>query len=95
MRLPEKITIAGQDIKIIYRKKILVDGSECWGYYDDEKNTICLRMGMDKTRKMEIFLHEAIHAIESIHRLDMTEKAVKILGIEILALIRNNKINLK
>lgn len=94
MKIPKQITLCGHTIKIEYRKGLVVDGTECWGVYDDEKHTIYLKEGMDKTREMEIFLHEAIHAIGEIHVLSFSEKTVKILGIEILGLIRNNKIKL-
>ena len=93
MRLPKKLTIAGHTITVEYRKKLFMDNHECWGIYDDGKHKIYLAMKMDPTRKAEILLHEAIHAISDIHLLHLSEKAVKILGIEVLALIRNNKLN--
>lgn len=94
MRLPKVVSICGHDIKIVYKKKLFVDGQACWGVYEDSKHTIYLVQGMDKTRKLEIFLHEALHAIEHIYMLSLSEKIVKVLAIEILALVRNNKINL-
>lgn len=94
MRLPKELTIAGHSVKIKYRKKLFLDNHECWGLYDSEKNIIYLRLGMESTQKMEIVIHEAIHSISDIHLLNLSEKAVKILGIEILGLIRNNKLNL-
>lgn len=93
MRIPSQISLCGHTVKVKFKKSIIVNGQECWGCYDDSTSTIYLKMKMDRTRKMEIFLHEAIHAIEHIHVLQLSEKSVKILGLEILALIRNNKIN--
>ncbi len=94
MKIPKTISLCGHDIKVVYQKKLFVDNTECWGVYHDEEHTIYLKEGMDKTREMEIFLHEAIHAIGEIHVLNFSEKAVKILGVEMLGLIRNNKIDL-
>ena len=94
MRLPNTITIAGHEIKIKYRKKLFVDGNECWGVYEEDSHTIYLKTGMESTRKMEIFLHECLHVIEDIHTLHLSEKEIKLLGIELLGLIRNNNINL-
>ena len=93
MKLPRTLSICGHSIKIKYRKKLFFNGSECWGVYDNNKAEIILRYGMSDTQKMEIILHEAIHAISDIHLLNLSEKAVKILGIEILGLLRNNKLN--
>lgn len=95
MRTPKKITICGHEVSIVYKEGLVCDGKQVWGIYDDSKHAIYLRTGMDRTRKQEILLHECIHAIDHIHVLGLSEKSVKILGIEILALIRNNNISLK
>lgn len=95
MNLPKVIKVCGHDIHIKYKKGLNVDGIEAWGVYDDAKATIWLRMGMDRTRKMEILLHELIHAIDHIQVLNLSEKAVKALGVEVLAVIRNNKLKIK
>jgi Zn-dependent peptidase ImmA (M78 family) len=94
MNLRKSVIIAGHTIKIIYKKKIVYNGGVAWGLYDDDKHIIYLTMGMEKTRKMEVFLHECIHAIEHIHGLNLSEKDVNLLGIELFAFMRNNKINI-
>ena len=93
MKTPNTLQICGHTIKIEYRDGLVVGGDECWGVYDDDKHTIYLKIGMSETRKMEILLHECIHAIAEIHNLNLSEKAVKILAIALLALIRDNKID--
>lgn len=94
MSVPKKLTIAGHQVTVKHKKGLVLNNQQCWGVYDDEKHEIYLRTGMDKTRKSEILLHECIHAIDHIHVLGLSEKAVKILGVEILALLKNNKIKL-
>ena len=93
MKLPKQLIIAGHKIPIRYRKRIVENGVKCWGLYDPNRQIIYLAYGMPDTQKMEIVLHEIIHAIEHIHVLPTSEKTVKTLGIEILAVIRNNKLN--
>lgn len=93
MRIPRQIIIAGHTIKIQYKKDMVLDGSPIWGLYDDDRHIIHLSTGMEKSRKMEVFLHECIHAIDHIHNLGLTEKAVNLLGIELLAMMRNNNIH--
>ena len=94
MRLPKnQVVIAGHTIPILYKEVLKFDGADSWGYYDDNKHTIYLKKGMDKNHRAEVLLHECIHAIEFIHNFGLTEKAVNLLGIEILALIRNNNID--
>lgn len=92
MKLPRTLTIAGHSVKIKYKKGLVVDGAQCWGLWDNEKSEIVLRYGQSTTQKQEVVIHEALHAISDIHLLNLSEKAVKILGIEILGLIRNNKL---
>jgi len=94
MRIPKTVVIAGHTITIKYKKEIIYNGSNCWGLYCDDKHIIYLKMGMEKSRKSEVFLHECIHAIEFIHNLKLSEKSVNLLGIELFAFIRNNKIRL-
>lgn len=94
MKLPKEIIVAGHSIKIVLKDELVIDNSECWGLYDDSTDTIYLQKKMPKTRKMEVLIHECIHAFSSIHNLNLTEKVVNTIAIEILALIRNNKLNL-
>lgn len=94
MKLPTKIIVCGHEIQIRHKTKLIVNGAECWGLYHDEANTIYLKSGMSRDRKLEILLHEVIHVIEAIHVLDLTEKAVRILAIEILAFVVNNRIRI-
>lgn len=90
MKYPKKIKICGHVFDIKYKKGLLLNGKECWGIYDEGTNTIWLVKGMTPTRKMEILLHESIHAIESIQGLNLPESTVKQLGLGILSLIRDN-----
>ena len=93
LRLPKVLNICGHTIKIIYKKKLFHNGSECWGLYDTEKEIIYLKMGMTRSQKSEIVLHEAIHAIEHINNINISEQGVKNLSIGLLGLIKNNKVN--
>ena len=94
MKVPRKISIAGHEIAIKHKKGLSINGQEAWGIWDDDKHIIYLRFGMDKTRKQEILIHEIIHAIDHIHVLNLSERVVKILGVEIVAVIRNNNLKL-
>lgn len=94
MRIPKVLRVCGHDINVVIKPgDLTLEGSPVWGWYDDKNHTICLNKGMAKTRQMEVILHELIHAISSIHCLGLSEKQVKLLGVEILAVIRNNKLN--
>ncbi len=95
MRLPNKIEISGYTLKIKYKNKIIEEGKECFGTYDPENKTIELSKGMSPVRKQEIFLHEYIHFLEDIYRIEMVEDNVSALALGILQLIRHPKIKWK
>lgn len=94
MKIPKQIMVCGHKINIKYKKNIIEEGSDCWGTWDNDRHEITLRYGMNPSQRAEVLLHEVLHAISDIHLLNLTEKAVKILGIEILATVRNNRLNL-
>jgi hypothetical protein len=95
VKLPKILRICGHDIKVTFTDKpIKFNGEEKWAYYDDNNHIFCLRRGMAETRQMEVVLHEALHVINCVHCLNMDERQTKLLGVELLALIRNNKLDL-
>lgn len=93
LKTPRIITVCGHDIKIRHTSKLALDKDPCWGFYDDNSRTIWLRTKMDKSRKAEVLLHEIIHAIAFIHNLNVSEKAVNTLAIEIMAFMKHNKLS--
>ena len=94
MKLPKILNICGHQFKIVYKKGLVHNQAPCWGMCDTEKQIIYLVYGMSPTKKMEIFLHECLHAIETIYNLNLSEIAVKQLSLGILSAIRDNKIDL-
>ena len=90
MKIPNKINIAGYDITVKYGKKLFVDNEECFGFYDTKKKQIVLSKGMSPARKREIFLHEFLHAIEDIYRIDITEEGVSCFAIGLSQLFAYN-----
>lgn len=94
MRVPKKVHICGHEYAIVYKNSLSLDGREAWGMMDPNKNIIYLRKSMPTTRKMEILLHEMIHAIEDIYNLNLSEIAVKQLALGVLSAIRDNKLDL-
>jgi Zn-dependent peptidase ImmA (M78 family) len=93
MKIPKKINLCGHTYEVIYKKQILMDGRECYGLCDIDKHVIYLKTGMAETQRMDVLLHECIHAIEGIFGLNLTETAVNNLAIGLLSLIRENKLN--
>ena len=91
--VPRKIKIGGHEIKVIYKNKIFEQKEECFGVADKENNVIYLAKGMEKTRKMEIILHESIHIMEGLYDFSLTEKEVTLLAVGLLALLRENKMD--
>lgn len=95
MYIPKTIIILGQEIKIIYDENCHDGKQSLWGYWNRDKNEIHLRKGMPKTRKMQVFLHECLHAIEGITSLNTNERRVEQMTNGLMSLLRNNSISFK
>ena len=94
MKIPRKLIISGHELTIIHKKKIIVNGAECYGFYDPEKKIICLKASMAPARKKEIFIHEYLHFLEDIYRIDIGEMKVSSLSLGLLQLLDNPKVEL-
>lgn len=94
MKLPKKVNISGYDITIKYAKKVVVNGDECYGVYDSSSKEIILSKGMSDARKREIFLHEFLHAIEDIYRIDITEDNISCFALGLSQLLSNSKVEI-
>ena len=85
MKIPKIINIGGRDIIIKYKKKVIAeDGDECVGYAEHDKGQISLvPKGVDGLCKDELnvnFLHEAIHIIEVVYGIKLSERDVNVLS---------------
>ena len=94
MNIPKIVNICGQEFKIVYKNKML-DEEDCelFGYCYTENCVIYLQKNLNDAKLKEVFLHECIHAIDENLNLDLGEEKVNLLGIHILSLITNNKLN--
>jgi Zn-dependent peptidase ImmA (M78 family) len=93
MKLPRFLNICNHKYKIIYKKRIIKDNCECLGYCDSDKHLIYIQKGMVPTQKMEVIIHESLHAISHINNISLTEKSVNIMALGLLGFIRNNRLN--
>ena len=90
MKIPKKIRICGQDFSVFYKDVLFVDNQDLLGYCDVNKCEIYLKKGMRKEKRIEVFFHECIHAIDENMNLHLGENKVNHLTIHILSLIVNN-----
>ena len=94
MRLPKEINVLGYIVKIKYRKKILITGEECFGYYDTETRTIYLLSGLKPIRRREVFLHEFIHSVVEIACMKMSHENVNLMALCFLQLLNTKRVKL-
>lgn len=95
MRLPRrKSKVAGHWIHYQYEKDPKdKNGQLLNGEADSNNNIIRLRYGLEKYKKAEIVLHENLHIISDNHELNLDERTICTLAVEILNFIRVNKID--
>jgi len=95
VRIPKKIHYCGNDIKVIYKKKIFDVKGEYLGHALTNQNRLLLEYGMDKTKKRETFLHELIHFISDTQHLGLSEKQIDALAPNIIDLIITNNLDFR
>jgi len=71
--------IAGQSWKLKVLKKHAKLGDDSFGYCDSDNNIIYLHAETTNDQQKSTLLHEAIHALEYIYDIDLTEHQVKCL----------------
>lgn len=89
MRIPRKLVIGGQDVAVRYRKKLKIDGQDLLGLCDYEHNQLLLLMGMAKSKKTSVFVHEYWHYVALVYDLNWNEKQVIMHEVETLRLFNN------
>ena len=97
MKIPKTIQLCGKTFKIVNKKcikdKSLHDGGELLGMADSNACKIYLVTRLNSEKKAEVFLHECMHIIDIDKGFGLGESKVNNLTIEILSLIRSNKLD--
>ena len=93
-KIPKIINVCGHGFKIVYRKNLKNEGSDCYGLIDFEKEIIYLATGMTLDRKKDTLLHEVIHAISHLNNFNLSENATNLLALNIIATLKTNKLRI-
>ena len=99
MKKPRVIKIGCHKYKVRYCKEVYIKNEagnkeELLGYCDIDNFTILIKSGICESMLKEVLIHECIHAIDQVYGLGLSEKAVNMLGIEVVKLIMGNKLDL-
>jgi hypothetical protein len=86
----ERIRIGKIVYPIIRVVRILFRGRECDGLFCPKEQEIKMRSGVSDDRAFEVKWHEALHAIEHQHCIELTERVVGILTNGICDILRSN-----
>jgi len=90
----KSLLICGQKYKVVWKHDLLgEDGCKLLGMCDYNKCVIYLEKGMDEHKIPHVLLHEVLHAISSTLDLGLNENKVDVISVEILNLIKANKID--
>ena len=102
MKIPKTVTIIGHKIKVIFKDKVLLHEKEEAGVASFNDNKIYLATKADhgeidisNSNLTEVFLHEAIHFIDTGLGLKMKERQVECLARGLLAFIRENNLDFR
>lgn len=87
--IPRKVRIKGHmfTVKQVPRSGMPAD---CQGYVESDKNLIRIYQRLPASRKVEIILHECIHAMLVGHDIVQEEQVCQVLGEYLTEFIRDN-----
>ena len=95
MRIPRKIKIGPHEVKVVFKKSLHDNGHDLSGWSQPDKGIICLKYGIEKSRRAEIFLHECIHYMDDIYALRLDEPRINVLTNAILTFIKRNNLDFR
>lgn len=88
----KKIKIGYRDYKIKEKNNLIVDGEECYGMIETDKEIITLNKRLDKKLKTETLIHEVVHGISEMYEADLTEDQVNRISKGLYIVLRDNKL---
>lgn len=94
--LPTRLEVAGLRFPIIPCKQIRVESPDGSGFakgaYMRLNGEILIDQDLSPQFQNEVLLHEALHAIDDVYGLDLSEEQVRVLGVALNHLIRANPV---
>ena len=72
MKIPNRIKIKNKFVEITYQEGFVC--GKHFGTYDPNTNVITIAAELEGHKKLETYLHEAIHSISHHYNLKITEK---------------------
>lgn len=87
--IPRKVRIKGHMFRVKQVPKSVMP-SKCVGWMEADRNLILMYKSLPASRKVEVLLHECIHAMLSQHEIVQEEKVCTLLGEYFTEFIRDN-----
>ena len=92
MKIPRKIKVGAYTYIVKRKKTIKEDNQELLGLCDRGAHLIYIVKDLSDKKAKEVLLHECLHAIEESYGINLGENKVNLLGLALLALIDDNKL---
>ena len=85
-----KLRVGPKKYRVLAAQCIEHDGQSCVGQCDSQSGTILIDVTYFPSSQRETLFHEAIHAVDHLMRINLTEEQVQALGVGLLNLIDDN-----
>jgi hypothetical protein len=97
MKIPETISIAGHQVKIVTKEKLESDGAACVGLAYTGQDLIhlartCHGVKLNSAQRATAFLHESLHIISVLYGLNLTEKQVSQWEVILYQFLHDNRL---
>ena len=61
-RLPSRVGASGGEIVVIFQKKVISEGADCWANWDEATRTVTVDTRAPLAHQWRVFYHELAHA---------------------------------
>lgn len=98
MRIPSKLKAGHRVITVVKENDPRSNaGAVVYGKYEEVTDTITLDSSSDlpEPHKAECLLHELLHFLSIRDQLDLSESTVRLLGVGLMSLIRENNLDFR
>jgi|LGVE01.1.fsa_nt_gb hypothetical protein len=93
MKIPKRVKIGWKKYKIIKRtpeRQLIEVANYRYGEIDYDKRTITINSDADQKNQEATFIHEVIHGISEMYKLEFDEKTVELLGDAMYTFLKDN-----
>lgn len=91
--IPNKVKVGCHEYEVIFKPKIIHESQEVDGFCDNSFLKIYISDELAESYQYEVFIHEVLHAVDEVYKLNLGEKRVTGLAPALISVFKDNTWN--